>query len=46
VTDKYEIRGGVTNLANQDPPSFRANTDPSPHDVLGRRVYLAVKAKF
>ncbi|EJL37620.1 outer membrane cobalamin receptor protein [Caulobacter sp. AP07] len=50
VTDKYEIRGGVTNIANQDPPSFssyvQANTDPSTYDVLGRRFYLAVKAKF
>ncbi|PXA86710.1 TonB-dependent receptor [Caulobacter sp. D4A] len=50
VTDTYSIRGGVTNLADKDPPTFtsyvQANTDPSTYDVLGRRFYVAIKAKF
>lgn len=50
VTDTYSIRGGVTNLTDKQPPYFssyvQANTDPSTYDVLGRRFFLAVKAKF
>lgn len=50
VTDTYSIRGGVTNLTNKQPPYFssyvQANTDPSTYDVLGRRFFVAVKAKF
>jgi outer membrane receptor protein involved in Fe transport len=50
VTPTYEIRGGVTNVADKDPPTFtsyvQANTDPSTYDVLGRRFYVGVKARF
>ncbi|PIB96747.1 TonB-dependent receptor domain-containing protein [Caulobacter sp. X] len=50
VNDTYSIRGGVTNLTNKQPPYFssyvQANTDPSTYDVLGRRFFVAVKAKF
>lgn len=50
VNDTYSIRGGVTNLTDKQPPYFtsyvQANTDPSTYDVLGRRFYVAVKAKF
>lgn len=50
INDTYSIRGGVTNLTDKQPPYFtsyvQANTDPSTYDVLGRRFYLAVKAKF
>lgn len=50
VTPAYEIRGGVTNLADKAPPTFtsyvQANTDPSTYDVLGRRFYVGVKARF
>lgn len=50
ITDTYSIRGGVTNLTNKQPPYFssyvQANTDPSTYDVLGRRFFVAVKAKF
>ncbi len=50
ITDTYSIRGGVTNLTNKQPPYFssyvQANTDPSTYDVLGRRFFMAIKAKF
>jgi len=50
VNDIYSIRGGVTNLTNKQPPYFssyvQANTDPSTYDVLGRRFFMAIKAKF
>ncbi|MEH0199008.1 TonB-dependent receptor [Caulobacter sp. CCNWLY153] len=50
INDTYSIRGGVTNLTDKQPPYFtsyvQANTDPSTYDVLGRRFYVAVKAKF
>ena len=50
VTPTYELRGGATNVADKDPPTFtsyvQANTDPSTYDVLGRRFYVGVKARF
>lgn len=50
VSDAYEIRGGVTNVTDKAPPYFssyvQANTDPSTYDVLGRRFYVGVKARF
>ncbi len=50
ISEAYSIRGGVTNLTNKQPPYFssyvQANTDPSTYDVLGRRFYMALKAKF
>jgi outer membrane receptor protein involved in Fe transport len=50
VNDSYEIRGGVTNVTDKAPPYFssyvQANTDPSTYDVLGRRFYVGVKARF
>jgi len=50
INDTYSVRGGVTNLTDKQPPYFtsyvQANTDPSTYDVLGRRFYVAIKAKF
>ena len=50
LTDNYEIRAGVNNIADKLPPiytsSIEANTDPSTYDVLGRRYFLGIKAKF
>lgn len=50
VNETYELRAGINNLADQDPPTFtsyvQANTDPSTYDVLGRRFYMGVKARF
>ena len=44
------VRGGVENLADQDPPllptPIQANTDPSQFDVLGRRYYLNLSYRF
>lgn len=44
-----ELRLGVNNLADKDPPRvFGAPgvTDPSTFDILGRRVYAGLKARF
>ncbi|NGM50488.1 TonB-dependent receptor [Caulobacter sp. 602-2] len=50
VTDMVEVRAGVYNVADKQPPVFssniQANTDPSTYDVLGRRFYLALKTRF
>ena len=50
ITDNYEIRVGVNNLADKQPPVFvsspQANTDPSAYDVIGRYYYVALKARF
>jgi iron complex outermembrane receptor protein len=50
VNDTWEIRAGVNNIADKQPPFFnsatQANTDPSTYDVLGRRWFLALKARF
>ena len=50
INDQYEISAGVNNLEDKQPPFFtsftQANTDPSTYDVLGRRYYLGIKARF
>ncbi|HEV2531118.1 TonB-dependent receptor domain-containing protein [Phenylobacterium sp.] len=50
INDNYEISGGVNNIGDKQPPFFtsfiQANTDPSTYDVLGRRYYVGVKARF
>ncbi len=50
VNDTVEIRGGVYNVGDKQPPQFasnvQANTDPSTYDVLGRRYYVSLKARF
>lgn len=50
VNDTYEIRLGVNNVGDKEPPQFtssvQANTDPSTYDVLGRRYYVGIKARF
>lgn len=50
ITDNYEISAGVNNVADKQPPFFtsfiQANTDPSTYDVLGRRYYVGLKARF
>ena len=50
VTHDVELRGGIDNLfdkgplvVNGEPPG---NTDPSVYDVLGRRFFVALTAKF
>jgi iron complex outermembrane receptor protein len=50
ITDTFELRAGVNNIADKQPPvytsSIEANTDPSTYDVLGRRYFVGLKARF
>jgi outer membrane receptor protein involved in Fe transport len=50
INSMLEVRGGVNNVGDKMPAvytsSIQANTDPSTYDVLGRRWYLALRAKF
>ena len=50
VTDMVEVRAGVFNVGDKQPPVFssniQANTDPSTYDVLGRRYYVSLKTRF
>jgi outer membrane receptor protein involved in Fe transport len=45
-----ELRTGVENLTDEDPPIFpsfvQANTDPSQYDVFGRRYYASLRYSF
>lgn len=48
--DRVTLRAGVNNIADEDPPYFtsysNSNTDPSTYDVLGRRFFVGLNAKF
>lgn len=50
LTKSITVRAGVSNLADQQPrlysPNVQANTDPSTFDVLGRRYFVGLNAKF
>lgn len=52
VNKTLELRGGILNLADKAPPLLYDNvvgnqaTDLYTYDLIGRRFYLAVKAKF
>jgi outer membrane receptor protein involved in Fe transport len=50
ITPNIAVRAGVSNLADQEPrvysPNVQANTDPSTFDVLGRRYFVGLNAKF
>jgi iron complex outermembrane receptor protein len=50
VTSSITVRAGVSNLLDQQPrtytPNVQANTDPSTFDVLGRRYFVGLNAKF
>ncbi|MFN4116814.1 MAG: hypothetical protein ACK4F7_10010, partial [Inhella sp.] len=50
VTPTITVRAGVSNLLDQKPriytPNIQANTDPSTFDVLGRRYFVGVNARF
>ena len=50
LTDNVRLRAGVNNLFDQEPrlysPNVQANTDPSTFDVLGRRFFVGVNARF
>ena len=48
LTEKLELWGVVTNVADKAPPVYPAvgNTDLATYDVIGRRLTLGVKARF
>ena len=52
INDTLELRGGIQNVTNQEPRFFtsgsasQGNTDASTYDLIGRRYYVAVKARF
>jgi iron complex outermembrane receptor protein len=50
INSMFDLRIGVNNIADKQPPilgtPIQANTDPSTYDVLGRRWYLGLRAKF
>ncbi len=50
VNETIELRVGGTNLTDKDPPPYTSavsmNTDPSTYDVLGRRFYVGLRARF
>lgn len=48
VNESFTLRGGITNLANRQPPEFGgdATTVTSTYDILGRRFFIGATAKF
>ncbi len=50
--DTFEVFGGVDNAFDQDPPLLTsswggdANTDVTMYDVLGRRYFMGLRARF
>jgi iron complex outermembrane recepter protein len=48
INDQVEVRGGVLNLADRQPPAWTGEgaTDAALYDVLGRRFYLGVNLSF
>ena len=48
VNDRVEVRGGVLNLADRQPPAWTGEgaTDTALYDVLGRRFYVGVNLSF
>jgi len=50
VTDNVELKFGVNNAFDKAPevyaPNVQSGTDPSTYDVVGRRVFGAIKLRF
>jgi len=49
ASEMLDVRVGVDNLLDNDPPTVRGipgNTDPQNYDILGRRYYLGLTARF
>ena len=52
INDMLELRGGITNVTNKDPRFFsiasssQGQTDASTYDLIGRRYFVALKARF
>ncbi len=50
ITPNLSLRAGISNITDQQPrlysPNVQSNTDPSTFDVLGRRYFVGLNAKF
>ncbi|WP_374471136.1 TonB-dependent receptor domain-containing protein [Phenylobacterium sp.] len=50
LNERVTLRAGVNNLTDKDPHLFtsysNSNTDPSTYDVLGRRYFVGLSARF
>jgi iron complex outermembrane recepter protein len=50
MTDNVELRLGVNNIGDKQPPTYSPNvqsgTDPSTYDVIGRRVFGQINLRF
>ncbi len=49
VRQGLELHAGITNLADKKPPVLQytsAGTDLSTYDIIGRRFFMSLKAKF
>ena len=48
VDDRFELRAGVNNLFDRQPPEFGGNsvTPTSTYDVIGRRFFVGATARF
>lgn len=48
INGDFELRGGVTNLTDKQPPEFGGPsvTATSTYDVIGRRYFIGATARF
>ncbi len=49
ISDRFELRGGVNNLLDEDLPIVSSSqnlTDVALYDVIGRSYYLGLRANF
>lgn len=50
LSETITLRAGVNNLTNEEPELYssysNSNTDPSTFDVLGRRYFVGLRARF
>lgn len=50
INDHWSVRMGINNLLDQEPrlytPNVQANTDPQTFDIVGRRYFVGIKARF
>lgn len=50
LSDDLTLRAGVINVFDKDPPFYnsavQSNTDPATFDVLGRRYFIGLTARF
>ncbi|WP_066625494.1 TonB-dependent receptor plug domain-containing protein [Brevundimonas vesicularis] len=50
MNERVSLRAGVNNLTDEQPPVYApaiaANTDPSTYDLIGRRYYVGLTARF